>query len=346
MDLADGINSIRLVATGQSGPNVDSLTVFGESIDSATPRFQGVTDDVNALDPGESNINLAASLAVGIVAITASDAIDASTVTTQTVRLIASGTGAPVAANVNTTGGFDSISLAPVEPLEPNTDYVLEINGVRNHDGELFVPIVRSFTTGTNAGEGAPDSAAFERSVVASGEGVAMLEFTPDQSKLYASTLDGKLLRWDLEPDGHLANKQTLVVEARQSFIGIAFDPVVENRIWIANNVGQAGSNNPNFSSKITYVDIAPGSEFAGEANDYVTGIPRSVRNHLTNGLEFGPDGALYVLNGSNTATGAPDGAWGFRPEAELSAAILRIDPTLPPPARWVRCNHRRSKRL
>jgi glucose/arabinose dehydrogenase len=59
---------------------------------------------------------------------------------------------------------------------------------------------------------------------------------------------------------------------------------------------------------------------------DLVVNLPRSTRDHLTNGLVFGPDGALYVNQGSNTAMGAPDNAWGQRPERTLGAAVLRVD--------------------
>ena len=34
----------------------------------------------------------------------------------------------------------------------------------------------------------------------------------------------------------------------------------------------------------------------------------------------------LYLLQGSNSAGGAADGAWGNRPERLLSAALLRLD--------------------
>ena len=54
--------------------------------------------------------------------------------------------------------------------------------------------------------------------------------------------------------------------------------------------------------------------------------LPRSVRDHLTNQPSFGPDGALYIPQPSNTAFGAPDDVWGNRPERLLSATILRLD--------------------
>jgi glucose/arabinose dehydrogenase len=59
---------------------------------------------------------------------------------------------------------------------------------------------------------------------------------------------------------------------------------------------------------------------------DIVTGLPRSVGNHMNNGIDFGPDGALYVAQGANNGYGAPDPIWGNRSEDPLSAAVLRID--------------------
>jgi glucose/arabinose dehydrogenase len=61
-------------------------------------------------------------------------------------------------------------------------------------------------------------------------------------------------------------------------------------------------------------------------AQDVVINLPRSVRDHLTNQPSFGPDGALYLPQGSNSTFGAPDAEWGNRPERLLSAAILRLD--------------------
>jgi glucose/arabinose dehydrogenase len=52
-----------------------------------------------------------------------------------------------------------------------------------------------------------------------------------------------------------------------------------------------------------------------------ITGLPRSVRDHMTNQLSFGPDGAIYFNQGANTAMGAPDNAWGLRSEHLLNGA-------------------------
>ena len=46
---------------------------------------------------------------------------------------------------------------------------------------------------------------------------------------------------------------------------------------------------------------------------DAVVNLPRSIRDHLTEQPTFGPDGALYVPQGSDTSFGAPDVIWGMR---------------------------------
>ena len=39
-------------------------------------------------------------------------------------------------------------------------------------------------------------------------------------------------------------------------------------------------------------------------ATEYITHLPRSAGDHLTNSLRFGPDGALYLLQGGMSAMG------------------------------------------
>ncbi|MEO1653759.1 MAG: choice-of-anchor D domain-containing protein, partial [Bacteroidota bacterium] len=57
-----------------------------------------------------------------------------------------------------------------------------------------------------------------------------------------------------------------------------------------------------------------------------ISDLPRSVRDHLVNCLEFGPDGALYFPVAGNSAMGLADANWGDREERLLSAAVLRLD--------------------
>ena len=41
-----------------------------------------------------------------------------------------------------------------------------------------------------------------------------------------------------------------------------------------------------------------------GTYQDYVVGLPRSTRDHVSNQLKFGPDGAIYFAQAGNTASG------------------------------------------
>ncbi|MDB5297216.1 MAG: domain containing protein, partial [Phycisphaerales bacterium] len=59
---------------------------------------------------------------------------------------------------------------------------------------------------------------------------------------------------------------------------------------------------------------------------DYVTGLPRAIRDHLNNQPSFGPDGKLYFAQGSNSSMGQADSAWGLRAEHLLNAAVLQVD--------------------
>ena len=322
--LSAGPNEITLIATGDSGPNIDSLTVGTDD----GPQWGEMTDSVDMLEPGETGIAVDSSFAVGIDIDEPGEGLDGTTVNSQTVRLIDLSTGAAVPATVNSTGGGDSISISPVSPLDPDTPYQIVIDGVKAQSGEDYPFLSRSFETGTGSDTDLLEGVSFNRETVSSGDGIASLLFSDDYSQLYAATLTGSILRWDVDADGGLSNKAEIVVEAGQSLIGIAIDPTNPDRIWVTNNEGFSGSAPDVYGSKITYVDITDQAAFTGTVTDYVTGLPRSAHDHLANSLAFGDDGALYFSVGSMTAMGDVDAAWGLRPETPLSAAMLRLDTT------------------
>lgn len=188
---------------------------------------------------------------------------------------------------------------------------------------------------------------AFRDAVVARTAGVASIALSPDGGRLYATTLFGKLLRWRVSPeDGSLLDPEEIAPDHFQSpagprsLIGLAFDPADPNRLWVVDNhpVPLNGSDPsfPDFSGRISIVDIAPEGPFRVEARAYVTGLPRSCADHVTNSLAFHDvvDPAtgrsathLYVSQGSNTARGAAEKRWCDRPERLLGAAILEVDP-------------------
>jgi hypothetical protein len=160
----------------------------------------------------------------------------------------------------------------------------------------------------------------------------------PD-GRLYAATLDGHLYRYPINADGTLgtptvidtvrnhATAAGLPGAPNRTVIGLAFDPASTAAapiLWISDNYEFAGTYDvPDWSSKIARLSGADLGAYA----EVVTNLPRSVKDHETNSLAFGPDGALYFTQGANTAMGAPDSAWGNRAEHKLHAAVLRLDP-------------------
>jgi glucose/arabinose dehydrogenase len=257
--------------------------------------------------------------------------VDGKTVSLNTVKLFRTADRREVAAVVNTSGGGDAIVLRPRDPLEPNTQYTFEINsGVRDTAGASFQYFASKFTTAAGATV-TEMPVAFDRVPLASGDGemYTSLAFGPD-GRLYASTMDGRVVRFNVLPDGTLAAAQTIPTVAAHNggprlVTGICFDPSSTPQqpvLWVSHGqlVLKEATDWTGKISRLSGADL-------GEYRDYVIGLPRAVRDHLNNQPVVGPDGALYFCQASNTAMGAPDERWGMRPEHALTAALLRLDP-------------------
>ncbi|UYM04017.1 choice-of-anchor D domain-containing protein [Solicola gregarius] len=240
-----------------------------------------------------------------------------------------------------TSGGADTIGFAPAAELEADTLYRFEVtDGVEDVDGNAFLPYSMVFETGTSETGGGP--VAFDKSDSGAPRGAQYTSVVkgPD-GKLYAGSITGEIYRFDIESDGTLANRQTINTvknysnaaasgdtyqKGTRSVIGLAFDPssTADNLIlWISDNAPYLGASNvPDSSGRI--------AKLTGTNLENYTAVlehlPRSVKDHETNSLAFGPDGALYFNQGANNAMGAPDGAWANRSERLLSAAVLRLD--------------------
>ena len=259
--------------------------------------------------------------------------IRSATVTNETVQLLRASDLSQIPATVNTTAGGDVITLQPSDYLDPNTRYIFKVtNGVEDGSGRQFLPFSSSFTTGTGGGPGSGDpTIAFEmRRNLVQGRLFSSVTIGPD-NRLYVATLTGQILRYDITSSGTLTNQRviTTVVDnagGERAIVGLAFDPDAraDNLIlWISHNGPYVKEGAEDWTGAIARLS---GSNLTNFQN-YVVNLPHSYKDHMTNSLEFGPDGKLYISIGSNSAMGAPDGAWGSRPERLLSAAVLRVDP-------------------
>ncbi len=284
------------------------------------------------------------------------------------VRLFETLTGQEVAYNANTTGGFDSVTIAPANDLKPHTSYTLVIDGFQdrgdNDDtgapSREFQKFSNTFVTGAPP-EVVDREVAFRDTVELTsnpfeGESYTSIEMSPDKSMLYVTSISGTITRWAVNADGSIDQSSEEVFVpggdfneggGRRGFIGMAFDPEDANTIWVTDNypIPLSGRSNsvPDFSGRISKITLGDGGSLEDATIEtFATGLPRSNGDHVTNSLEFRanpdagqpgePDFLLYLTQGSNSAMGEADTAWGFRPERLLNAAILEIDRTKTPP--------------
>ncbi|HEV2545696.1 MAG TPA: carbohydrate-binding protein [Methylobacterium sp.] len=278
------------------------------------------------------------------------------------IKLVETLTGQEVAINVQISGGADSLTIRPLQALKANTSYTLKVEDVLDlgsiTDAAAAIRQMQDLTTTFVTGVAPTEVArevAFTTSTLLNGfvdgaGGFTSIEFGPD-GKLYVATIMGEIFRWSVNSDGSInkASKESLVLDYLQSgadrrgIIGLTFDPTDPNTIWISDNYPIPRENKafdtPEFSGRVSKITLGQNGSFTGAtAETYLTGLPRSGGDHVTNSLEFraNPDAGqagepaylLYLSQGSNSAAGAPDGAWGNRPERLLNAAVLEIDPT------------------
>ncbi|WP_249999078.1 Ig-like domain-containing protein [Actinoplanes sp. M2I2] len=264
--------------------------------------------------------------------------VKAASLTGSSVTLTRLGDGAPVASTTITSGGGDVVNLSPSAPLAPLTTYRFSVtSAVTDVTGKPFAPYSIVFTTGSGTTTGGP--IAFDKTVgVATGASFTTVVKGPD-GRLYAGTLDGRVFRFPINPGGTLG-APTIITTVRddaaarglpgapaRTVIGMAFDPASTATapvLWVTDNYQYVGPLNvPDWSGRIGRLSGAD----LGTYTPVVVNLPRSVKDHETNSLAFGPDGAVYVSQGANNAMGAADSTWGNRPERLLSAAVLRLDP-------------------
>ena len=283
---------------------------------------------------GATNVSRDAFVAATVNLPHVGQGIDAATLTAATVQLrkTTDTEDVQVPANLNTSGGGDVIVLQPTVLLDANTPYTFVVtSGLEDVGGSPFIPFSMKFTTGTAGGPGGGGPVSFTKVVgVATGKPFSVLEVGPDD-KLYGATLEGEILRWPINGDGTLGAAQTITSiqtanGGQRAIIGLRFDPAATAGnliLWVSHSGAQL-TNSPDWLGKVTRLS---GPNLA-TVQDYVVGLPRSIRDHMTNGIDFkaGEPTVLYVMQGSNSAMGEGDNAWGNRPERLLNAAVLRVD--------------------
>ncbi|MCS7034074.1 MAG: PQQ-dependent sugar dehydrogenase, partial [Phycisphaerae bacterium] len=304
-----------------------------QPLSTGTPSPSGDQPSILAVRPanGATNVPRDAFVAADVFLPTAGAGVDGASMSSDSVRLVRASDGAIVPATLNTSGGGDSVVLQPLTPLAANTVYRFIVTaGLKDVTGASFVPFESTFTTGSNI-TATDQHIAFEKIRLPQAEGrlFSSVLVGPD-GRLYATTLTGEICRWEIDTaTGRLGEIDIIetVIEANggNRFItGLAFDPssTRDNLIaWITHS-DYAFENARDFSGAISRLT---GPDLSGY-RDMVVGLPRSIRDHLTNQPVFGPDGALYFGQGAMSAMGAADPTWGNRDETLLSAAVLRLD--------------------
>jgi hypothetical protein len=322
------------VAVADGRLTVDALGGFNTKIN----FIEIVTADglprpyVTGINPRNAATGVRRDISVVATVNVTNGGIRGDTINSNTVFLTRSSDGALIPAVVNTSGGGDVITLKPSNVLEPNVGYTFNVtDGVLDAAGQPFVPFTSSFTTGISGGVGGGGSSIAFQQVRGPLDSLLLssLAIGPD-NQLYVSTLTGEIQRYAIAGDGTLGTP-TVINTIRstevttRAIIGMAFDPAstADNLVlWVSHNGPYIDENADDWTGQISRLS-GPNLE---TIQDYVVNLPHSFKDHMANSIAFGPDGALYISVGSNSAMGAADNAWGNRPERLLSASILRIN--------------------
>ncbi|QMU30470.1 Ig-like domain-containing protein [Adhaeribacter radiodurans] len=293
---------------------------------------------VTAVRPANGATNIALDQSVSVdLRYPGGNYIRTTTVNTSTVKLYSvssTGTKTQVSGTtVNSTAAGDAVTLSA--PLKLSTTYEFQItSGVKDDNGNSLIPFTSRFkTTSTATPPGNLDGVSFtEKTLITTSfgsDGFTTLVIGPDH-RLYAATSGGKIERWDIRTDGTITNHKTISPfgSSRRLLIGFHFAPsaTASNLIAFISHSSPLFTSAPEWSGKISRINLNNPS--SPQVVDYVINLPRSYKDHSTNSIDFGSDGALYFTQGSATAMGSLDGAWGNRPEKILNGAVLRLDIT------------------
>ncbi|TFF39844.1 Ig-like domain-containing protein [Mucilaginibacter psychrotolerans] len=327
-----GIYYATIRATSATFTSADVLVQINV-VDDASPYVIATSPANGARDVSLNTVSIAAnSLHVPAVA-GYQGGVDNQTINDTTVKLYKQIDTSfyQVKGTVQGTGGGDAISFSPSSSLEPYTQYkFVIISAVKSYPGAAFAPYEMKFTTGPAVIDSNNFlNAQFKKIPIPGTQNIkySSLAFGPD-GKFYALRFDGLIERFTVNhSDGSLSDKQTLYTMVSKygsrTAIGLAFDPQstpTNPILWVSHSSGGLTAG-PMFDGNISRLS---GDSLQNEQL-MVTKLPRSTRDHMVNSVNFGPDGALYICQGSNTSAGDYDADW-QRDETLLSGTILRLD--------------------
>ncbi|MDQ3292736.1 MAG: Ig-like domain-containing protein, partial [Bacteroidota bacterium] len=332
-NLAPGTYTATIMASAPNlAPALVTIKVTVLEAESVLPYVISSTPENGATHVNINTVSIAANNLYVPEVTGLRGGVDNSTLTSSTVKVfkITQTDTTEIIGVVQGTGGGDAISFSPTYALEPDTHYKLVItSGVKSNSGQSFLPYEAHFTTGTYSGGPGMSKIAFTKEPIPStiGKQYSSVTVGPDR-KLYALRLSGTIERYTINPqDGTLSNMEVLsTLEDRygeRTAIGITFDPssTATNLIaWVTHSSGglaSAGTFDGNLS-KLS-------GPYLQDEQLVITRLPRSTKDHLTNSVAFGPDGALYISQGSNSSMGAYDRSWQME-ENLLAGAVLRLD--------------------
>jgi len=280
---------------------------------------------VLATTPGDGDVTVPVDATVSVDLKLSKCDVDKTTLNNKTVFLFRTGDQKMIPASVKVDG--ENLTLKPRNVLEPLTNYTFYITpALKDTRAQAATPFAMSFTT---AGQADPDIR-FQKVALANtkGNGFTALKIGPD-GKLWCGTDNGRIIRYEIASDGTLGDGQEIksLQEANHGpriLLGFTFDAksTADNPIiWVTHSYFSF-TRTPDFTGRVTRMS----GKNLERVEDVVINLPRAIKDHQTMQPSFGPDGALYFSQASNSAMGAPDSEWGNREEHMLNACILRLD--------------------
>ena len=318
-NVTDGF--VDIDQTGGTNTKINYIEIAASTTNPGSPTITAVTPE---------NVATNVSYSTGVT-IQLSDGVDPTTANATNFKLLGPG-GTQVDGFYNTDGAYSNATFQPAQSLATNTTYTVQTTtGIKTPTGQSYPAFTSTFTTGTT---GIPPSPVeFEKSLFDTKNAPTALALGPD-GKLYTAFGDGTIYAYTLDADGKRVGAPVEITAFKLNRIvsAIKFDPASTANnltLWVSNgqfgcDLAALGVACNDFTGMVSKLTGTSASNLV--RTDVVTGLPRSVGNHMNNGFDFGPDGAMYLAVGANTGYGDPDPIWGNRAEVPLAAAILRID--------------------